>query len=324
MGTDTRTDEPPAIARPPVIVDCDPGHDDVVAIVVAASTCELLGITTVAGNAPLERCTRNALATVELFGLDVAVHSGADRPLVRPGRHDVSVHGDDGLVGVQVPDPSAQASAGTAVQRLVQASQEVDGLWLVATGPLTNVALALRADPGMAGRLAGITLMGGAVASGNVTPAAEFNFWFDPEAAAVVFESGVPLRMCGLDVTRRVLVGHDHARRLRDAGDPAATFVADVFDGYARSCERLHGVAEGPMHDPCAVAALVRPDLFRFEHLHVAVEARGRLTAGMSVADRRPVARGGAGDPNTHVALDVDAEGMLELVQASVVAAARR
>ena len=308
----------PAVTRPTVVVDCDPGHDDVVAIALAAAECEVLGVTTVAGNAPLESCTRNALATVELLGLDVDVHPGARHPLVRPPRHATGVHGDDGLVGVEVPAPRRSPAGTTAVEWLLDVSRQAEGLWVVATGPLTNLALAVGADPGLVERLAGISLMGGGITTGNVTPAAEFNFWFDPEAASAVFQSGIPLRMCGLDVTHQVLIDVDEAARVRSCGGALAEFFADVFSGYARSCESVSGVPRGPLHDPCAVAALTNPELFGFEHLHVAVETRGSLTAGMSVADRRRLAPGLTGAPNTHVALEVDGDAVLSLVRRAI------
>jgi inosine-uridine nucleoside N-ribohydrolase len=303
-------------------VDCDPGHDDVVAIVLAASECEVVGVTTVAGNAPLGWCTRNALATLELLELDIAVHPGADRPLLRSARHASGVHGDDGMVGVDVPAPRREPSPTGAVEWLLDVSRAVDDLWVVATGPLTNVALALRADPGFADRLAGISLMGGGITTGNVTPAAEFNFWFDPDAAAVVFESGVHLRMCGLDVTHQVLVGLDDAEAFRAGGGALGSFVAAVYTAHARSYQEILGQPRAPLHDPCAVVALTRPELFGFEHLHVAVETRGRHTAGTSVADRRGLVRGPTLDPNCHVALEVDAAGVLDLVRRAISAPA--
>ncbi len=309
----------PAIERPRVVVDCDPGHDDVIAIVVAAVECELVGITTVSGNAPLEHCTRNALATVELLGIGVEVHPGADRPIVREPTHDAAVHGEDGLGGVAVPAPARQPAAPTALEWLLEVSRAVEGLWLVATGPLTNVALALRADPGLAGRLAGISLMGGGVTTGNVTPAAEFNFWCDPEAAAVVLDSGVPIRMCGLDVTQQVLIDREDAERVRAVGGGRlGGFLAGVLDATVRRAEATALPARAPLHDPCAVAALTHPHLFEFEHLHVAVETAGRDTAGMSVADRRRGTRGWAGHPNAHVALGVDGAAVVQLIHGAI------
>lgn len=308
-----RTSHPPAVERPRVIVDCDPGHDDVAALAVAAGSCDLVAVTTVAGNAPLAHCTTNALATLDLLGVDVEVHPGADRPLLREPRHATGVHGETGLLGVEVPPSRRAASTVPAVELLLEATRAEEGVWLVPIGPLTNVALALRADPGFAGRIAGISLMGGGIARGNVTPAAEFNAWFDPDAASIVFSSGVPLRMSGLDVTQQVVVDHAFAGEIRDSGGPAGTFLADVFAAYADTCAAITGQAGGALHDPCAIAALVAPELFAFERLHVAV-ARTGAAAGATIADRRAILRGGGGEPGVDVALGVDAAGVLRFV----------
>jgi inosine-uridine nucleoside N-ribohydrolase len=319
----SRTDEPPAVHRPRVVVDCDPGHDDIVALVLAAAECDVAAITTVAGNAPLEHTTRNALVAAEVLGLEVGVHPGADRPLVRPARHGAGAHGYEGLEGVAVPAPRREPAGTRAVEALLEVSRATEGLWVLATGPLTNVAVALRADPTVADRLAGISLMGGGLGSGNVTPAAEFNLWFDPEAAAAVFDSGVPIRMCGLDVTQQVPVGPLDAERFRSLGGPLADLVGDVVAGRSSSAQAASGTPRAPLHDPCAVAALTHPELFGFEHLHVEVETQGRVTEGMAVADRRTVRRGWAGHPNAHVALSVDADGVLALVRSALVQLAR-
>lgn len=315
---------PSPTVRPGVILDCDPGHDDVAAIALAAGVTELVAVTTVAGNAPLHRCTHNALATLELLGADIPVFAGADRPLVRPPRHAPEVHGESGLGGVDVPEPSRKPEDTTAVEALIDLTRRRPGMWLVPTGPLTNIALAIRADPSLPDRIAGISLMGGSLGTGNVTPAAEFNFWADPDAASIVFDAcrsaGTELRMCGLDVTNRFLVGADHATRLAAVGSPIAQFLGQVFTAYAASCELLTGVAAGALHDPCAVAALVAPDVFGWRHLSVDVDRTG-LTAGMSVADRRVYERGGATAPNAWVALDIDADAVFGLLTDGIAAA---
>lgn len=301
-------------------MDCDPGHDDAAALAVAAARCDLVGITTVAGNAPLGHCTRNALATLELLGVEVPVHPGAERPLLRPPRHAPEIHGEAGLVGVEAPEPSRGPSPVPAVEYLIETTRAEEGLWMVAVGPLTNLALALRADPRFAHRIAGLSLMGGGISTGNATAAAEFNLWFDPDAAAIVYDSGVPVRMCGLDVTQQVLVDAEFAEQVRAVGGWGASFLADVFAAYAERCLAATGRPTGALHDPCAVAALVEPDVFRFERLHLAVERSG-LTAGMTVADRRGYRRGQAGDPNIDVAFDVDAARVKTMVVASIAAA---
>jgi inosine-uridine nucleoside N-ribohydrolase len=300
------------IDRPAVILDCDPGHDDVIAIAVAAQHTELVGISTVAGNAALDRCTENALAVTELCALEVEVHEGADRPLQREPRHAPTIHGESGLAGTNLPPTTRSVAQPGAVEWMLEASRQREGLWIIATGPLTNVALALRADAGFASRIAGISIMGGGISFGNVTPVAEFNIWFDPEAAAIVFAAGVPMRMCGLDVTHQVLVHPEHVTGVRALGGPIATFMADALGSYAGA----HEGGIGPLHDPCAVLALTHPDLFTFEPLHVAVETRGRLTAGMTVADRRDRTR--RLPENVYVAMQVDASAVLTLVHDAI------
>ena len=190
------------IVRPRVILDCDPGHDDAMAIVVAARHTDLLGITTVAGNAPIESTTHNALVMRELMGIDVPVHRGAARPLVAPPRHASYVHGESGLDGADLPTPTRGIDGDDAVGFIVETVRANEGAWLVPVGPFTNIAMALRRAPDLAGRIAGISVMGGGL-FGNSTASAEFNIWADPEAAAMVFDYGGPLIMSGLHLTHR-------------------------------------------------------------------------------------------------------------------------
>ena len=175
--------------RPRILVDCDPGHDDAVALVVAARFGDLVGVTTVAGNAPLTHTTRNARIVLDLIGSDVPLHSGAQRPLVAPARHAQNVHGESGLDGADLPEPSRPADSADAIGFIIDTCRATEGLWLVPVGPLTNIALALRSAPDLADRIAGISLMGGGT-FGNRTSAAEFNIWADPDAAAIVYGYG--------------------------------------------------------------------------------------------------------------------------------------
>lgn len=296
---------PPAPSRPAVVLDCDPGHDDALAILLAGATTELVGITTVSGNAPLDRTLANALVVTQIAGLEVPVHAGASRPLVAEPRHAAFIHGESGLDGPQLPPLRRRPAAGSAVRFLLETAEARDDLWLVATGPLTNVALALREEPSLAGRLRGISLMGGSYGPGNVTASAEFNILADPEAAAVVFGSGAQLTMAGLDLTHRFRMPRARADAIRALGTPSATFAADLLDAYGAAYARAFGPDVGvPLHDPCAVLALTHPDLFTSERRHVAVELTGTLTRGMTVVDRRD---GGRGEPpNTTVLTDLD------------------
>lgn len=313
--------EPPAM-----IIDCDPGHDDVVALVVAAQHAELVGITTVSGNAPLVDVTRNALAVAELFGIAAPVHAGSPRPLVDLPRHAPDVHGESGLGGTSLPAPARTVGDTHAVEYLIETTRARAGLWLVPMGPLTNIALARRLDPAIVDRVAGISLMGGGAAIGNVTPTAEFNIWSDPEAAAIVFEAGasVPLRMAGLDVTHQVRMTSSDGDRLRATGTPRGEFLADLLSYYGHSgAAGASPPHEGsPMHDPLAVLAVTHPHLFTHAERPVHVDLAG-TSRGATVVDRRHLARrpSPAGDSRCDVAEAVDAAAVRTLILDTLVQA---
>jgi len=302
----------PAVARPTVVLDCDPGHDDAVAMLVAAHRAELVGVTTVSGNAPLELTTRNALLTCQIAGLEVPVHAGADRPLVEVRHHGTEIHGRSGLDGPVLPTLRREPDGHDAVGFLIDASRRFAGLWIVAVGPLTNVALALRADPALATRLAGISIMGGGIAGGNRTAAAEFNVWADPEAAAVVFGAGVPLLMSGLDVTNQFTVDDGTIADLRALHNVVGDFVADLFDHYCGAMSQRLGRRVAALHDPCAVLSLTDPELFEHEDLHVVVELTGTHTRGMTLADRRRLLDGPP--PNARVMTAIDRDRAMRMV----------
>lgn len=300
------------MAKPKIILDCDPGHDDAVAILLAARQCEVLAITTVSGNAPLAMTTANALLMCQLAGLDIPVHAGADRPLLVPAAHAPRAHGATGLDGPPRPDVHLEPASNDAVGCIIETARAHDDVWLVPVGPLTNIALAIRQAPDIVERVAGISLMGGSVGPGNVTPTAEFNIWADPHAAQIVFGAGAPLvRMAGLNLTHQLCVGPNESATLRASGGNVAGFVADLFDFYLAGYRERAGLDAAPMHDPCAVLAVTHPELFTFGARQVAVETIGELTRGMTVADERP----GAGTmPNCEVAYSLNAAAALELI----------
>lgn len=290
---------------PPVIVDCDPGHDDAIALVVAARHSDLLGITTVSGNAPLASTTHNALVVRDLLDIDVEVHSGADRPLVRPARHAGYVHGESGLDGADLPDPQRPLDSADAVGFIIETCRAREGTWLVPTGPLTNIALALRAAPDLARRIGGISLMGGGT-FGNSTAAAEFNLWCDPEAADIVFAYGGPLVMAGLDVTHRFLAVPERIGAVRALPGRLAAVLADLLDFFSSTYRtRHHDMAGAAVHDPCAVLALTHPEVVERRRVHVEVETTGQRTAGMTVIDQRGLIDVPA--PNCDLLVDIDA-----------------
>lgn len=312
------------------ILDCDPGHDDAVAILVAARHLDLLGITTVSGNQSLDKVTRNALKVVELAGLThIPVARGEARPLRRQPLHAPAIHGESGLDGPQLPEPTTPLHPLPAVEFIVETARQRPGLWLVPTAPLTNVARVLQREPRIKDWLAGICLMGGSAGPGNVTPAAEFNIYADPEAAEIVFTSGLPLKMLGLDLTHQAQVTSELTARLRSLGNRTGVFVAELFDFFMAAYQRVYGTRTGYLHDPTAVAALVDPSLIRFERLHVTVETQGRYTSGMTVCDRRgaPVANPGsagmeglrlAKGSNCEVGTELDAPRFWELIVQTV------
>src|SRR4051812_41686785 len=297
----------------PILLDCDPGHDDAVAIIVAARHAELLGVTTVAGNASLERTTHNALVVRELLGSAVPVHSGAERPLLEAHRPAPRAHGEGGLDGADLPAPTRPLDGTDAVGFIIETCRAREGVWLVGVGPLTNIALALRAAPDLAGRVAGVSVMGGG-AVGNRTPVAEFNIWSDPEAAAVVFGYGGPLVMAGLDLTRQLLATPPRIAALRARPGRAAAVFADLFTFYAGTFFERHDhtAAAGAIHDACAVLALTHPELFEREARHVAVETAGQLTRGMTVIDRRTIKERPA--PTCDVLTRIDADAAWDVI----------
>ncbi len=299
--------------KPRILLDCDPGHDDAIAILLAARHAELVGITTVSGNVPLELTTHNALVTTQILGLETPVHAGADRPIVAEARHAPDIHGESGLGGPKLPKLTREVESRDAVRYLIETIRAQDGLWLVAVGPLTNVALALRQAPDIAGKLEGISLMGGGNSFGNTTPAAEFNILADPEAADIVFGSGARILMSGLNLTHQFALTKADLKRIRVIGNRAAVFVADMMDFFGEMYkERFFGEFSAPLHDPCAVLALTHPELLEFAPRHVAVELRGQHTRGMTVVDERKVKS--TSPKNAEVGLRIDREGALSVL----------
>ncbi|QFG03723.1 nucleoside hydrolase [Tepidiforma bonchosmolovskayae] len=316
--------------RTKAIIDCDPGHDDAVAILLAARHFDLLGVTTVGGNAPVWRVTENALRVLELIGRpEVPVARGAAGPILgslpRAGER---VHGATGLDGAELPRGSNRVITKGAVEFLVETVMGNPGTVVIATGPLTNLALAMRVEPRLAKSIARLSIMGGSATWGNVTAAAEFNAWADPEAAHIVFSSGARITMCGLDLTRQAAVGPETIARFRAVGTHTAEVVADLLEHYRAAAERVYGTPAVPLHDPCAVAALAAPELFEVTPAHVAVELRGEETRGMTVVDRRFLGAeaaeqrraAGAPEPNCRLATRVDAEGLFRLVEETLAA----
>jgi len=274
--------------RAKFFVDCDPGHDDAIALAVAAHRGQLLGVTTVAGNVAVEQTTINALTVLQLLDSQVEVHSGAAVPLNgEPGQFASFVHGDNGLVGATMPELTRSVASHDAAGYLIEATSEYPGAWILAIGPLTNLALALQRDSTLVDRIAGITMMGGGT-YGNITAAAEFNISFDPEAADLVFRSGAKIVQCGLDLTHQLCVDDALVAASRATGNRFGEFCAGMLGGYLENIRALTGSnTEAVLYDPCAALAVTDPELFDFVQRYVEVELTGELTRGLTLVDQR-------------------------------------
>ncbi|HHQ4523403.1 TPA: pyrimidine-specific ribonucleoside hydrolase RihA [Aeromonas veronii] len=300
----------------PVILDCDPGHDDAIALILALASPELkvLAVTTSAGNQTPDKTLNNALRILTLLGRDdIPVAAGAPKPLARELIIADNVHGESGLDGPKLPDPAFAPQAMTGIELMARCLRESpEPVTLVPTGPLTNIALLLAAHPELKPRIARIVLMGGAAGAGNWTPAAEFNIYVDPEAADMVFKSGIPITMCGLDVTHEAQVMDEDIVRVRAITNPVAQCVAELLDFFMiYHRDPKWGFAGAPLHDPCTIAWLLAPELFHGVECRVDIETSGEHTVGMTVVDRY----GLNGKPaNALVLLGLDRPGFIDLL----------
>jgi inosine-uridine nucleoside N-ribohydrolase len=318
-GRQERTTRPD---RPrPVILDCDPGHDDALAILLALASpsLDVLGITTVTGNSPLANTTRNALRVLTLLGrTEVPVAPGADRHLVRDSWAQVEFHGQSGLDGADLPEPAVGPWPGAAIELTAALVREAaDPVTLIATGPLTNIAIFLRAQPALHSRIGGICLMGGSIGGGNTTASAEFNIWADPEAAAIVFGSGLPITMLGLDVTHQALFLPADIARLDALGTRTGSVFADLVRFFAEHHRVRYGWEGPPIHDAVAVAHLVEAGLVETRPYVVDIETRSDLTRGRTVVDLEGLTQR---SPNAEVGVALDRDRFVELIVSAVAA----
>lgn len=303
----------------PVIVDCDPGHDDVFALWLAAGhpSLELLAVTTVGGNVPIEHTSRNARIALTVAGVaNVPVAAGATGPLVRELETAEWIHGENGLGGPVLPEPTVPLDPRDATtliaDTLLAASEPVA---IIATGPITNVAVLLRDRPEVAGRIREIVWMGGSTERGNVTPYAEFNAWVDPEALDLVVGSGVRFTMVGLNVTHRALVTAAVRERLAAIGTGTAGFGDELLDFFCRTNDEVFGMPDGPLHDPVAVAVLADPGCVELVHTRLDVERAGTETTGATSVDFDGMLRR---EPNAWVATGLDVDRFWGLVETAV------
>jgi len=325
---------PAAAASPrPILLDCDPGVDDAMALFLALRSPELKieAVTAVSGNVPLSFTLPNALRLVEIAGRpDVPVAGGAATPLVRRLITASYVHGNNGLGGVEFPLPKLKPVAEPASQLIQRVVRSRPGeITIVGVGPLTNIAAALKSDPGLASQIKDIVVMGGSLSGGNITPAAEFNFYVDPEAARIVFDAGVPLTMVGLDVTRKVLLGEEQLKVLEAAHTPVSQAAAKIMRATLDRMRKGRDATVVAMHDPLTVAYLIDPSILTLKDYYVQIETSGEFTAGESVGYASAPARSSAPmstgqpapetspsefNPNTKVAVGVDADKFFRLL----------
>jgi len=299
----------------PIIMDCDPGHDDAIAMIMALASdkVNVIGVTTAAGNQTIEKTTSNALSILTFLGrCDIPVAMGMKRPLSRELEIAPNVHGKSGLDGPSLPEPGFQPVPQKAFELtrdlILQSPEPVT---IVATGPLTNTALLLLTYPEVKNNIERISLMGGGIHNGNWTSAAEFNILVDPEAAHIVFTSGVPILMSGLDVTEKAIVHMDEVEALRAEGGKVSVLVAELLDFFLKFHLEL-GFDGAPLHDPCAIATLIAPELFTFEDYFIQIETEGKYTTGMTLADRR--VNNKKPTPNATVAMGVNRKGLIDLL----------
>ncbi|RWR31234.1 nucleoside hydrolase [Sinirhodobacter populi] len=308
-----------------ILIDCDPGHDDAVAILYAARHLDLVGISTVYGNQSVEKTTRNALSLVTLLGLDTPVARGCEAPLTRVLAHGGDLHGKTGMDGAEMPAPRQDIVDAHAVDFIIEmASRNRGELVLCPVGPMTNVALALKKEPRLAGWLRAISLMGGATQIGNTTPVAEFNIWCDPEAADIVFRAGVPMWMVGLNVTRQVGVTDADIDRLMAAG-PVARAFGGLFNFFISRLREVHNLNSASLHDPCALVPFIVPELIGYEECPVEIALDSGLTRGMTVCDfRRLTSKSlqnirAKAPANCHVATSVEGRKLVEHILNAIV-----
>ncbi len=303
-----------------IIIDCDPGQDDAVALFLAFASrdeLDIAGVTTVAGNVPLELTERNARMMCDIAGVDdIGVYAGCNRPMKYELETAEYIHGKTGIDGVDVFEPETPRSEGHAVSFIVDTLLEAEpnSFTLVPTGPLTNIATAIDREPGVLAAIREIVLMGGAMReSGNRSPSAEFNILVDPHAADIVFRSGRPIVAMGLDVTHQVLSTRDRVRRIARLDNPVAAATAGMLGFFHRYDTKKYGTEGAPLHDPCTIAWLLEPDLFEGKHCNVSIETESALTRGHTAVDfwhvtNRPL--------NTLWMHSVNADGFYELLTA--------
>ena len=298
-----------------IILDCDPGHDDAVAIMLAANSpkLELLGITTVAGNQTLEKTSRNACRVIQWLEVDVPVFAGCDRPMVRDQLIANNIHGETGLDGPVFPKLHKRVEEEHAVQFIIRTLMGAEErITVITTGPMTNLAMAIRLEPRITDKIERIVLMGGSYTNGNFTPAAEFNILCDAEAAHVCFTSGCPITMVGLDVTRKVLCYPEIVDRMAEQNTIASSLFVDLMRHFCKTQKEVFGMEGGPLHDPVTIAYLIDPELLTVKAMNSQIELRSVQSYGRTNCDYF----GFLGlEPNADVAIDIDTDRFWDIIE---------
>lgn len=301
-----------------IILDCDPGHDDAVAVLLAGSSeaIDLLGITVVAGNQTLEKTAKNALRVVQWLGLDVPVYAGCGQPMIREKVIAGDIHGESGLDGPVFPPLDRDVQPMHAVEYMIRTLLDSDGdITVVTTGPMTNLAMAMRMEPRIVEKIQRIVLMGGSYQNGNVTPAAEFNIFADADAAYVCFTSGRPITMVGLDVTRKVLCYPEIVERMAKVGNKASRLFVDLMGHFCKTQKEIFGWEGGPLHDPVTVAALIDPTLLTTKPMNAQIENRSVQSYGRTNCDFFGYLQLPA---TADVAIDIDVEKFWDIVEQGI------
>ena len=300
-----------------IILDCDPGHDDAVAILLAGSNknINLLGVSVVAGNQTIEKTARNAMNVATYLGIDVPVAIGCEYPMVRERVICAAIHGESGLDGFDFPKYDKQFDKRHGVQLIIDSVLNNDNVTIVATGPLTNVAMALRMEPRLKEKVREIVLMGGSVDHGNTSPAAEFNIMCDPEAAYVVFHSGIKVKMIGLNVTRKVLVTDEVVKRMEKINNSASKMFVDLMKVFNENQRKTFGVEAGPLHDPATIASIIDDKLIDFQLMNVEIDIFHGSSYGRTNCDVFDYLHA---PKNAYVAMDIDVNKYWDIIEEGI------
>ena len=303
--------------RKNIILDCDPGHDDAIAILLAGNNpkLNLLGISVVAGNQTIEKTARNALNIVSFLGIGVPVAIGCEFPMVRERVICAAIHGESGLDGFTFPKTDKQFDKRHGVQLIIDSVMNNEDVTIVATGPLTNVAMALKMEPRLLNKVKEIVLMGGSVDNGNTSPAAEFNIMCDPEAAHVVFSSGIPVKMVGLNVTRKVLVTNEVVKRMAKINNKVSDMFEKLMNVFNENQRKTFGVEAGPLHDPATIASLIDEKLITYKKMNVTIDISHGPSYGRTNCDVFDYLHA---PQNAYVAMDIDVNRYWDIIEEGI------